>query len=490
MGASSGPRRRSTERLDREAVQRAAQMIVQQPVPQHVPAMGKNPLPGIGHGHRHVQPNAAATTPRTSGDWDVSPSSPSQQYSDPCSPQLSNVGAAFKPSPLPPAEQRGQARTIPGHGPEGPTKRSKSLYTLDYLQQQGSTGSPPPPLVPGPAACSTTTTHSLSDDACNGQNFDAMRKNHDIKKSPWFDFCGTNRTSLELMFAIRSQRAEIYTGGPTDKPNQDAFSSLVNLDCNTQFGLFSVCDGHGKFGQCASQITCEFLEAVQPSESADTGAIQELVVGAIFAAEDACTNDPRVNCKLSGTTCCTVLITADHLICFNVGDSRAVLGSEDEEGTVTCKALCWDQKPTEQCEAERLIAEHGPDAIAPVRDSSGEPCGPDRVWIGERKQCGLTMTRSIGDVLGKSYGLITDPVISTHTLRNEDHVVIIGSDGLWDFVTNEEAVGISLQQGSPDLAASALRDYATAGWRRDEGFAVDDITVTVIFLSRRAQAEN
>ena len=51
------------------------------------------------------------------------------------------------------------------------------------------------------------------------------------------------------------------------------------------------------------------------------------------------------------------------------------------------------------------------------------------------------------------------------------------SDGLWDFVSNEEAVDIALKSASPDIAATGLRDLATHLWTAEEGFAADDITV-------------
>ena len=44
-------------------------------------------------------------------------------------------------------------------------------------------------------------------------------------------------------------QAEPHGDAPGGKPNQDSFSTLINLDCGTPFGIFSVCDGHGPNGQ-------------------------------------------------------------------------------------------------------------------------------------------------------------------------------------------------------------------------------------------------
>ena len=108
---------------------------------------------------------------------------------------------------------------------------------------------------------------------------------------------------------------------------------------------------------------------------------------------DPLLQDPRCDSKLSGTTCCSVLLTAQDIICANVGDSRAIVGREDANGRLDAHALSWDQKPDVESEATRLISQFGPDVIAPVRDNNGDPCGPPRVWLGAKKFCGLSMTR-------------------------------------------------------------------------------------------------
>lgn len=52
----------------------------------------------------------------------------------------------------------------------------------------------------------------------------------------------------QLSFDVYDQ-AESHDDAPSEKPNQDSFSSLINLDCRVPFGVFSVCDGHGPNGQ-------------------------------------------------------------------------------------------------------------------------------------------------------------------------------------------------------------------------------------------------
>ena len=123
-------------------------------------------------------------------------------------------------------------------------------------------------------------------------------------------------------------------------------------------------------------------------QDSDMKALQQLVVQTVLDAEHSVLTDPRCDCNLSGTTVCAVIITASSLVCINVGDSRAVVG-----GPSGMTALSWDQTPAVESEVARIVVQHGADRIGPARDVNGEAWGPTRVWIGEKKSYGLTMTR-------------------------------------------------------------------------------------------------
>ncbi|PRW58680.1 phosphatase [Chlorella sorokiniana] len=63
------------------------------------------------------------------------------------------------------------------------------------------------------------------------------------------------------------------------------------------------------------------------------------------------------------------------------------------------------------------------------------------------------------------------------------HVLLVACDGLWDYVTNQEAVDIALRHDSADAAALALADTARRRWAAAySGEFVDDITAAVCFI--------
>ena len=50
------------------------------------------------------------------------------------------------------------------------------------------------------------------------------------------------------------------------------------------------------------------------------------------------------------------------------------------------------------------------------------------------------MSRAFGDNAAKSVGVIADPVITEHRLTNEDKFLILASDGVFEFLSNETCV--------------------------------------------------
>lgn len=51
------------------------------------------------------------------------------------------------------------------------------------------------------------------------------------------------------------------------------------------------------------------------------------------------------------------------------------------------------------------------------------------------------MARSIGDTDGKNIGVISYPILTDYTSSVEsDHFIVLGSDGIWDVMENEEVV--------------------------------------------------
>ena len=200
--------------------------------------------------------------------------------------------------------------------------------------------------------------------------------------------------------------------------------------------------------------------------------------------------------NFSGSTAVTIILIGTNLICSNTGDSRAVLASIDNsneglskeakppEGKVWKVApLSRDHKPSDKKEHDRIISSNG--RVARMRNQFNELVGPHRVWLKNENRPGLAMSRSIGDKVASKVGVIPTPEIVEKELNADDKFIIIASDGIWEFITNEEAVEIVIpfwEIGNPEGACKKLVESAVRYWKSEDA-VIDDITVIVIFLS-------
>ena len=52
------------------------------------------------------------------------------------------------------------------------------------------------------------------------------------------------------------------------------------------------------------------------------------------------------------------------------------------------------------------------------------------------------MSRSFGDRVAHSVGVSADPETRTFTLTHNDKFLVIASDGVWEFLSNEDVANI------------------------------------------------
>ena len=103
------------------------------------------------------------------------------------------------------------------------------------------------------------------------------------------------------------------------------------------------------------------------------------------------------------------------------------------------------------------------------------------MWLKNASVPGLNMSRSLGDLTGKIAGVISTPHTSVDVLQPSDRALILASDGLWDFVNNEEVSTVGLSSGDCWETAARLARLTRARWLVRTGGA-DDTTVVVVRL--------
>ena len=70
-------------------------------------------------------------------------------------------------------------------------------------------------------------------------------------------------------------------------------------------------------------------------------------------------------------------------------------------------------------------------------------------------------------------------------LGKDDKFIVLASDGVWEFLSNEEVTAIVLpffEKKNAEGAAEALVRESYLKWKHEEDDIVDDITCVIIFL--------
>ena len=82
--------------------------------------------------------------------------------------------------------------------------------------------------------------------------------------------------------------------------------------------------------------------------------------------------------------------------------------------------------------------------IERLKNELGEEIGPLRIFQKEKDNMlpGISMTRSIGDSIAKTLGVTFEPEIFKYELDINDKVIIIGSDGFWAYMNNDEVINL------------------------------------------------
>ncbi|XP_030634180.1 pyruvate dehydrogenase [acetyl-transferring]-phosphatase 1, mitochondrial [Chanos chanos] len=164
---------------------------------------------------------------------------------------------------------------------------------------------------------------------------------------------------------------------------------------------------------------------------------------------------------LSGCTACVAHVDGDDLHVANLGDSRAVMGIQEDDGTWSALTITNDHNAQNPDEVQRVLSEH--------------PATEHKTLVKHDRLLGLLMPfRAFGDIKfkwssellnrvyetrpeilsGNEYAkilppnyhtppyLIAEPEVTYHKLRPQDKFLILATDGLWDLMHRQTVVQV------------------------------------------------
>ena len=252
------------------------------------------------------------------------------------------------------------------------------------------------------------------------------------------------------------------------KINQDSFLSKEDSN-NYIFGVF---DGHGFEGHLVSQAIKNYLNNNLTSSSFSSN---ENIVSIFKNLSSSINSSTNYNPMESGSTVVLTFISNNIIICANCGDSRAILIVENGNKVIP---LSRDHKPDLPEEKKRIIECGG-------RVDQIYGMGPFRVWFKDAEYPGLAMSRSIGDGYAHKVGVIDIPEIFEFQIDEvKPKAIILASDGVFEFVKNEEIKNI-VEKYYYNMDAQACAKeivYHSRQIWENSGYSIDDITCVVGFF--------
>ena len=283
------------------------------------------------------------------------------------------------------------------------------------------------------------------------------------------------------------------------KINQDLYLVQINFINIEGFNLYGVLDGHGENGHKVAIFTRDFIIDKLTSffNKHKVDSLFEIypllkknnfsIIKDIYQEIDNELLNQNFNSNFSGTTCIIVFQIGDKLICSNVGDSRAILiytSKIEDIDLLSTKIyeLSYDQKPELPKEKKRIYSMGG--IVDQMLDNKGKRNGPFRVWDGNNNYPGLAMSRSIGDLKGKKCGLISEPEIIEYNLDQRSKYMVICSDGVWEFLNNEDIMKIGIEyylKNNIDEYLDKIIKVSEFWWEKEDTMR-DDITAVIVFF--------
>ena len=306
-----------------------------------------------------------------------------------------------------------------------------------------------------------------------------------------------NNNNIKIKSFSHLSRAGTEEDGKT-KINQDSYIVLPKVNDIENFSIFAVLDGHGPHGHLVSKyVSQNIIDNITTNVLINSSKNVEdiylslkkndfAIIKNAFITADENIKNMDFDVDESGTTCVLLIILGTHLICANVGDSRCILtyseNNDPELSELKVLPLSIDYKIAIPEERNRIIKAGG--LVEQLKDSMGERAGPFRVFKPGKDYPGLAMSRSIGDAIAKKMGVIAEPGIIEHNLNGGVKFIVLGSDGIWEFLSNEEVKDIGkmfyLNCEANDLCEE-LYSSSLIKWKCNDS-TVDDITIIAIYF--------
>ena len=156
----------------------------------------------------------------------------------------------------------------------------------------------------------------------------------------------------------------------SSKSNQDSYFHILDFLKTKNIHLFGITDGHGDYGKTLATLIGKYfplnLEKLhRDSLSKNLGLFHDnivrwnIVLDTFAKTQDDIVSENKDDSQESGSTATIILLLGKTLLCANVGDSRAILGSRLPNSKWQVLPLSKDHRPNNPIEYERITKSNG-----------------------------------------------------------------------------------------------------------------------------------
>jgi len=312
------------------------------------------------------------------------------------------------------------------------------------------------------------------------------------------------QSGMTLRYAWLTQRG--FYPDDLDKNNQDACKVIPTYGGNPDEFLMAVFDGHGKVGDQVAYFARDHIEETLAASRARYPHDLTKAHDDCFKSLNGRVHGHRdIDDTMSGTTAVSAFIKGRTIHVANIGDSRVVLGEMQGDKLVPVP-LSIDQTPFRRDERERireaggLVCSHKQlSGTLPMHDDWGDldlgeqlddSGDPPRVWKSAKSQIpGCAFTRSLGDAIGEEVGVNAEAEQVQKALDPSAKMIILASDGVWEFMTNHVVIEMIAQCGTPLEACRAVVAESYRLWLQHD-IRTDDITAVIAYFEHDASSSS
>ncbi|KQK07980.1 putative protein phosphatase 2C 46 [Brachypodium distachyon] len=300
------------------------------------------------------------------------------------------------------------------------------------------------PLLPRVPSKKKTQQHAIAD-TTNGSG--AIESNgcdeEDDRRAQWArGEAGEDRVHVVVSSSSETEKKEMFVGIYDGFNGPDAADYLAA-------NLYAAIDEHTTSLMSEREVLDGMARALRRTEEA------------YFAAAEARAAEcPELG--MAGSCVLVVLVRGADVYAMNVGDSRALLARRDLPGAGAKEIRRRFDGAADgggDLVAVQLTMDHSTSAYKEVRRIRSEHLDDPACIVNGRVKGSLQVTRAFGagylkeprwndallevfrvDYVGSSPYITCRPFLRHHRLRPRDKFLILASDGLFEYFTNEEAV--------------------------------------------------